>query len=163
MAAFRDGKTTSDLDDEGTDTVSEVAGGDADRLRRVVVGRPFFLKKGTVISGVDSIMIRAASMEVRVSGRAKVDREDGRNGQVVYFAIAFFGNYIALSTGESAPIILSNSHSEVTGKYLSQLPLRSRGQQHASSRWLCFPCESSLINAPRQPCAGTFRFKLAGG
>lgn len=91
MAAFREGRTTSDLDDDGTGTVSEVAGGDADRLRRVVVGRPFFLKNGTVISDADAIMILAASEGVLAAGRSDVDGENGRSGQVV---IAFLGNYI---------------------------------------------------------------------
>ena len=55
--ALREGKTTSDLDDEGTGAVSEVAGGDADRLR-VVVGRPFFLKKGTVTSEAEAMITK---------------------------------------------------------------------------------------------------------
>ena len=54
---MRDGRTTSDLEEDATGIVIEVAGGDAERLR-LVVGRPrpFFLKNGTVTLSVSAIV-----------------------------------------------------------------------------------------------------------
>ena len=49
VACFRVGMTTSDLEEEGASTVAALAGGGESR-RRLVVGRPFFLKKGTFTS-----------------------------------------------------------------------------------------------------------------
>ena len=54
MAAFRVGRTTSDLEDEGTGTAEALAEGETERFR-LVVGLPFFLKNGTFTSVEDIV------------------------------------------------------------------------------------------------------------
>ena len=56
MAAFRVGRTTSDLEDEGTGTAEALAEGETERFRLVVgLPFPFFLKNGTFTSVEDSV------------------------------------------------------------------------------------------------------------
>ena len=69
---MRDGRTTSDLEEDATAIVIEVAGGDAERLR-LVVGRPrpFFLKNGTVMFSVSAIMKKQHADGIERRGGSK--------------------------------------------------------------------------------------------
>ena len=73
VAAFLEGRTTSDLEEDSPGVARSLAEGEIDRLREVVgLALAFFLKKGTLTSA-DAIF------------RAKLDSEDGNAGRQTWY------------------------------------------------------------------------------